>query len=91
MSNVKSREEIRFLALLTKTQEKAAGLKNEKKKQNGDSGVKSADSLDETEVKSENGTNHDKWRLPKVRLYIYLYSFFPKKIVSLFYCSLLIH
>ena len=58
---MKSREEIRFLALLSKTQEKAAKLKT-----NQASKFNSETTCDDTEVSNIDLTEDDDWRLPKV-------------------------
>jgi len=57
---MKSREEIRFLALLSKTQEKAAKLKN-----NQASKFNSEINCDDAEISNIDLTEDDDWRLPK--------------------------
>ena len=61
MTTVKSREEIRFLALLAKTQEKAAHLKS-----NNNCVTKHLSNSDRD--KSEHQVPEDDWRLPKVNV-----------------------
>lgn len=56
---MKSREEIRFLALLSKSQEKASKLKNGHKAQKS-----TAELADSNAAENE----EDEWRLPKVSL-----------------------
>ena len=58
---MKSREEIRFLALLSKTQEKAAKLKN-----NQASKFNSEINCDDAEISNIDLTEDEDWRLPKV-------------------------
>ena len=67
---MKSREEIRFLALLSKTQEKAAKLKN-----NQASKFNSEINCDDVEISNIVLTEDDDWRLPKVFLIRKYYIF----------------
>ena len=68
---MKSREEIRFLALLSKTQEKAAKFRN------GQNASKSDENHCDNGDDLQNDLTGDSWRLPKV-------SYFRQKILKEF-------
>ena len=74
---MKSREEIRFLALLSKTQEKAAKLKT-----NQASKFNSETTCDDAEISNIDLTEDDDWRLPKVFQFHQKFKIFIKLVKS---------
>ena len=65
---MKSREEIRFLALLSKTQEKAAKFRNgQNASKNDENHCDNGDDL-------QNDLTGDSWRLPKVSYFVRKFS-----------------
>ena len=77
MSSVRSREETKFLALLTKTQERASNLGGHRKKnvrQNKPEVRQSIienESRDPADDEEESGEEEVDWRLPKVKKKLY--------------------
>ena len=81
---MKSREEIRFLALLAKTQEKAAKMRNHQITKTGiESSVDEVDSNSQTDL-----TGEEDWRLPKVKyffnhgLFVFMSPDFKKMLIK---------